>query len=77
MRIPRARTPGRRNWDVALQKTVALVRTRLTIRAEVLNVFDDPAFFGPRIMFGPQNFGQLFRDGGFPRTLQFMARLAW
>jgi trimeric autotransporter adhesin len=74
---PRARTPGRRNWDVALQKSVPLARARLTIRAEVLNALDDPAFFGPRIRFGAQNFGELFRDGGFPRTLQFMARLAW
>ncbi|MGH9386344.1 MAG: hypothetical protein ACRD2N_18875 [Vicinamibacterales bacterium] len=74
---PKARTTGRSNWDVALQKTVAWARARLTIRAEVLNVFDSPAFFGPRITFGPQNFGQLFRDGGFPRTLQLMARLAW
>jgi trimeric autotransporter adhesin len=73
----RARTPGRRNWDVALQKSVPLARARLTIRAEVLNALDDPAFFGPRIRFGAQNFGELFRDGGFPRTLQFMARLAW
>ena len=74
---PNARTPGRRNWDVGLQKTVALASARLALRAEVLNVFDNPAFFGPLITFGPTNFGQIRRDGGFPRTLQLMAKLAW
>ena len=66
---PRARTPGRRNWDVAFQKSVPIAHARPTIRAEVLNALDDP-FFGPRIRFGAQNFGEFFRDGGFPRTLQ-------
>jgi hypothetical protein len=74
---PTARTPGRTNWDVALQKTLVLVRARLTLRAELLNALDNPAFFGPLITFGPSNFGQIRRDGGFPRTLQLMARLAW
>ena len=74
---PKARTPGRRNWDLAIQKTVALASARLALRAEVLNVFDNPAFFGPLITFGPTNFGPIRRDGGFPRTLQLMAKLAW
>jgi hypothetical protein len=74
---PKARTPGRRNWDVGIQKTVALARARLAVRADVLNLFDNPAFFGPLITFGSGNFGRIGRDGGFPRTLQLMARLAW
>jgi hypothetical protein len=44
---------------------------------EVFNVFDQPVFFSPLIDFGTATFGQLRRDGGFPRTLQLMARVAW
>ena len=40
---PRIRTPLRTNWDIAWQKTQTLHATRITIRAEVINAFDDPA----------------------------------
>jgi hypothetical protein len=50
---------------------------RLTVRAEVINVFDDAAFFGPRTGQGLGVFAQLGAAGGFPRTLQLMARMAW
>ena len=71
------RTPLRTTWDVALSKTVPVARARLTLRAEVFNVFDQPIFFSPLIDFGTQTFGQLRWDGGFPRALQLMARMAW
>ena len=74
---PNARTPLRTTWDAALSKTILIARARLTLRAEVFNVFDQPTFFSPLVAFGPQNFGQIGRDGGFPRTLQLMARMAW
>ncbi len=74
---PAARTPLRTTWDVALSKTLPLARARVTLRAELFNVFDQPIFFSPLINFGTQTFGQLLRDGGFPRTVQLMARLAW
>jgi hypothetical protein len=75
---PNARTPLRTTWDAALSKTLPVGRTRLTLRAEVFNVFDQPVFFSPLILFGGnQTFGQIGRDGGFPRTLQLMARMAW
>jgi hypothetical protein len=73
----RVRTPFRTNWDLAIQKTQVLGRSRLTLRAEIINVFDDAAFVGPRSVFGVANFGQLFAVGGFPRTLQLQARVAW
>jgi len=73
----RVRTPFRRNWDLAFHRTQAVGRTRLTLRAEVINVFDDAAFFGPRTGQGLGVFGQLGAAGGFPRTLQLMARMAW
>lgn len=72
-----ARTPGRANWDVGLQKTIGLARARLTLRAEVINVLNDPGFFGPLITFGPATFGQIRRSGNFPRTLQLSARTGW
>ena len=67
----------RKNWDIALQKTHAVGASRVTLRAELINVFDDPAFFGPRVGFGLTTFGQLVGVNGFPRTLQLSARLAW
>ena len=73
----RVRTPIRKNWDIALQKTHALGGSRITLRAELINLFDDPAFFGPRVVHGLTTFGQLGAVGGFPRTLQLSARIAW
>ena len=67
----------RKNWDIALQKTQAVGGSRVTLRAELINVFDDPAFFGPRVAYGLTTFGQLTAVGGFPRTLQLSARIAW
>jgi hypothetical protein len=75
----RVRTPLRTNWDVALHKTHAIGATRLTVRVEVINVFDDPAFAGPRVAFGAPGsvFGAIDGVNGFPRTLQLMAKVAW
>ena len=72
-----ARTTGRQNWDVSVQKTIELTRARVVVRADVLNALDNPAFFGPLITFGPGTFGQIRRDGGFPRTVQLTVRAAW
>jgi hypothetical protein len=72
-----ARTPSRRNVDLAFEKRVAVARARLTLRADVLNVFDDTAFNSPRIGFGTPTFGQIRADGGVPRTLQLMVRVGW
>ncbi|MEO8679655.1 MAG: TonB-dependent receptor [Vicinamibacterales bacterium] len=74
---PDARTPGRANWDVGIQKTIAVARARFTLRAEMINVLNDPGFFGPLITFGPANFGQIRRSGNFPRTLQLSVRAGW
>lgn len=74
---PAARTPPRRNWDLGVQKTIALANARLALRADVLNLFDDPAFSSPLIAFGTPTFGQIRGNIGFPRTLQLMARLTW
>lgn len=73
-----ARTPLKTTWDVALSKTFPIARARLMLRAEVFNVFDQAVFFSPLVLFGNNpGFGQIGRDGGFPRTLQLTARMAW
>ena len=74
---PRVRTPFKKNWDIAIQKTQRVAGTSLTVRADIINLFDDPNFRGPQTGFGLTNFGQVTEVGGFPRMVQLMARLAW
>jgi trimeric autotransporter adhesin len=75
----RVRTPFRQNWDIAVHKTQPIGATRLTIRAELINAFDNPAFGGPRPGYGAPGavFGTIIGVLGFPRTLQLQARLAF
>jgi hypothetical protein len=76
---PRVRTAARKNWDLAVHKTHAIGAARVTVRAELINAFDNPAFAGPRPGFGAAGgvFGTIVGVNGFPRTLQLMARVAW
>src|SRR5262249_15366614 len=74
----RARTPFKRNWDIAFQKNQRLTeRFSLQLRAEVINALNDPNFLGPATRFGrtPDDFGKITQVGGFPRLLQVMARV--
>jgi len=72
----RARTPFKKNWDIAFQKNQRLSeRFRLQLRAEIINAFNDANFLGPATRFGRSDFGQITQVGGFPRLLQWMARL--
>jgi trimeric autotransporter adhesin len=75
----RVRTPLRTNWDIAVHKTHPIGSARLTIRAEIINAFDNPAFAGPRPGYGAAGgvFGTIAGVNGFPRTLQLQARVAW
>jgi hypothetical protein len=49
----------------------------ITARAEVINLFDRPEFMGPNVFFGTPEFGQILGEGGLPRTVQVLARVAW
>jgi hypothetical protein len=72
----RARTPFKKNWDIAFQKNQRLSeRFTLQLRAEIINAFNDPNFLGPATRFGRSDFGKITQVGGFPRLLQWMARL--
>jgi hypothetical protein len=73
----RARTPMRKNVDIAAQKTQSLGTVRLTIRAEIINALNNSTFEAPRVGYGRPDFGQILAVTGFPRTLQLMARVAW
>jgi hypothetical protein len=72
----RVRTPLKANWDIAFQKNQRLSeKFTLQLRAEIINAFDDANFLGPNTQFGGSNFGRITQVGGFPRLLQWMARV--
>jgi hypothetical protein len=73
----RARTPGRKLVDVAIDRTFALARGTVTLRAEVINLLNARDFRGPNPQWGSATFGEIRGDSGFPRLLQLRARYAW
>jgi trimeric autotransporter adhesin len=74
----RVRTPTKKNWDIAVQKTQNLAGEKtLMIRAELINAFDEPNFLGPATSFGRPDFGRITQVGGFPRLVQLMIRFAF
>jgi hypothetical protein len=74
---PDARTPVKKQTDIAIQKTQPLGGTNLMVRLEVINVFDDPNFLGPATAFGQANFGRITEVGGFPRMVQLLFKVQW
>jgi len=74
----RVRTPSHKNTDIALQKTERLRgSSTITLRAELINAFNQPLLLGAGIVYGRSDFGRITGVGGFPRMLQVMARLAF
>jgi hypothetical protein len=73
----RARTPARRNWDVAIQKSQAFAGKTIAVRAEVINLFNFADLRGPNNAFGAATFGQIREAAGFPRMLQLSIRAGW
>ena len=74
----RQRTPFKKNWDIAIQKTQSIGgRKTLMVRAEIINAFADPNFLGPENRFGAAAFGTITQEGGFPRLLQLLVRVGW
>lgn len=74
---PDWRGPGQRNIDMAISKTQRFNGKTVSLRADVLNLFDDPLFSGPITTFGTANFGQITTVGGFARSLQFQVRFGF
>jgi len=72
--------PGLENWDMALQKYVAVTETsRLEFRLEAFNVFNHTQFFGSTAVAGDVNassFGQI-NSADAPRLLQAAVKFAF
>ena len=75
--LPELRTPGQRNVDLSVQKMQTFGGRTVAIRADVLNLFDNPLFTTLQSQFGTPTFGQLTAVGGFARSVQFQVRLGW
>lgn len=73
----RARTPGRRLVDVAVDRAFRMPNGVLRLRAEIINALNARDFRGPNNQWGSATFGEIRSDSGFPRTLQLRARYAW
>ena len=75
--LPDLRTPGQRNVDLSVQKSQSIGGKTVSVRADILNVFDNPLFTTLQSQFGTPTFGQLTAVGGFARSVQFQVRLGW
>jgi len=73
----RVRTPVRRLFDMAIQKSHRLGARTVSVRAELINLFNFADLRGPSVAFGDASFGQIREAAGFPRMLQLSAQIAW
>ena len=71
------RTPGQRNVDLSIQKSQRVGGKNISVRADVLNLFDNPLFTTLVSQYGTPTFGQLTAVGGYARSIQFQVRLGW
>ena len=60
-----------------MQKSQSIGGKTVSVRADILNVFDNPLFTTLQSQFGTPTFGQLTAVGGFARSVQFQVRLGW
>ena len=74
---PDLRGPGQKNTDISIQKSQTVAGKVVTVRADVLNLFDNPLFSGPITTFGTANFGLIDTVGGFARSVQLQVRVGW
>jgi len=75
--IPGLRTPGQENVDLSIQKAQTIGHRTISVRADVLNLFDNPLFTTLGSQFGTPTFGQLTAVGGYARSIQFQFRLGF
>jgi hypothetical protein len=72
------RSPKLVNWDVSFEKTTSLGGSaNLQLRFEFINIFNGVNWRGPQSRYGAATFGQITGTRGFPRTMQFMAKLVF
>jgi hypothetical protein len=66
------------NWDVSFDKATNIgAGQQILLRFEIINLFGQPNFNGPRSIFGQSNFGAITGVGGFPTVFQFMVKYAF
>lgn len=75
--LPNLRTPGSRNVDLSIQKAQRIGTKSISVRADVLNILDDPLFTTLSSTLGTATFGQLTAVGGFARSIQFQVRFGF
>jgi trimeric autotransporter adhesin len=75
--LPDLRTPGQKNTDLSIQKSQRVGGAVVSLRADVLNLFDNPLFSGPVTTYGTSNFGQITTVNGFARAVQLQVRVGW
>jgi hypothetical protein len=75
--LPDLRTPGQRNIDLSVQKAHSIGTKTISVRADVLNLLDDPLFTTLQSQFGTPTFGQLTAVGGYARSVQFQVRFGF
>jgi hypothetical protein len=75
--LPSLRTPGQRNVDLSIQKAQRMSGRTISVRADVLNLFDSPLFTTLQSQLGTPTFGQLTAVGGYARSVQFQVRFAF
>ena len=76
--LPDLRTPGQKNVDLSIQKTQNIGGTKnISVRADILNLFDSPLFTTLQSQFGTATFGQLTAVGGYARSVQFQVRFGF
>jgi hypothetical protein len=72
------RTAPLLDWDVSFDKATDVgPGQQILLRFEIINLFGQPNFNGPRAVFGQSNFGAITGVGGFPRTFQFMLKFVF
>ena len=72
------RSPKLVNWDVSFDKTTGIGdRANLILRFEFINLFNGINWRGPLSVVGQSYFGGITGTRGFPRTMQFMAKVTF
>ena len=73
--LPGAYSPWRNNTDLGVNKSFGLPwHTHATLRAEVLNLFNQVQWAAPGTTFGSSTFGQISNQANNARMVQFTVR---
>ena len=74
--LPKLRTRGSAT-SISASRSRRCRGHQLSVRADVLNLFDNPLFTTLQSQLGTPTFGQLTAVGGYTRSVQFQVRVGW